>query len=198
MKAISLWQPWASLVAWGDKAIETRSWTPPDTLIGTGEWIAIHSTQRTPTPAWNQAWGSRHMVNALALHGVTRFNSTGQPGSLPGRAIVAVAQIRDVLTTDEVVGLWLSHRSGTVWNYHDEREHEMGDYTPGRYAWRLTNVIGLNDTPIQGITGHQRIWNLEPADELRVIRMVMDLAKRTLDPDQRQVRDRFVRECGTE
>ena len=29
MKAISLWQPWASLVAEGVKTIETRSWAPP-------------------------------------------------------------------------------------------------------------------------------------------------------------------------
>jgi hypothetical protein len=26
MKCITLWQPWASLILWGEKKIETRSW----------------------------------------------------------------------------------------------------------------------------------------------------------------------------
>lgn len=42
MKAISLWQPWASLIAGGHKAIETRSWTT--TYRGP---LAIHATRKT-------------------------------------------------------------------------------------------------------------------------------------------------------
>ena len=34
MKAISLWQPWASLIAAGVKPYETRHWSPPRELIG--------------------------------------------------------------------------------------------------------------------------------------------------------------------
>jgi activating signal cointegrator 1 len=44
MKALSLWQPWASLVADGRKRIETRSWRPPNYLVG--HWLAIHATKR--------------------------------------------------------------------------------------------------------------------------------------------------------
>ena len=44
MKAITLHQPWASLIASGAKRIETRSWKPPDSLIGTE--IAIHAGKR--------------------------------------------------------------------------------------------------------------------------------------------------------
>ena len=39
--AITLHQPWASLVAHGIKNIETRSWPPPQGIIG--ERIAIHA-----------------------------------------------------------------------------------------------------------------------------------------------------------
>lgn len=46
MKAISLWQPWASLVAVGVKTIETRSWPAPKALIG--ERLAIHATAKRP------------------------------------------------------------------------------------------------------------------------------------------------------
>lgn len=44
MKAISLWQPWASLIACGVKVYETRSWPPPRELIG--QPIAIHAAKK--------------------------------------------------------------------------------------------------------------------------------------------------------
>jgi hypothetical protein len=44
MKAISLWQPWASLMAMGLKKIETRSW--PTKYRGP---LLIHAAKRKPT-----------------------------------------------------------------------------------------------------------------------------------------------------
>ena len=49
MKAISLWQPWASLVADSRKRIETRSWRPPEWLVG--KKLAIHATKKVDTDA---------------------------------------------------------------------------------------------------------------------------------------------------
>jgi len=44
MKAISLWQPWATLIACGAKPYETRSFAPPASLIG--QSIAIHAAKK--------------------------------------------------------------------------------------------------------------------------------------------------------
>ena len=41
MKALTLHQPWASLIAGGRKTIETRPWAPPCGLVG--ERFAIHA-----------------------------------------------------------------------------------------------------------------------------------------------------------
>lgn len=41
MWALTLTQPWASLVVLGEKRYETRSWRPPAARIG--ERIAIHA-----------------------------------------------------------------------------------------------------------------------------------------------------------
>lgn len=41
MKALTLWQPWASLVALGEKKIETRTWST--TYRGT---LAIHASNQ--------------------------------------------------------------------------------------------------------------------------------------------------------
>ena len=46
MKAITLHEPWATLIACGAKKIETRDWAPPRSLIG--ERIAIHAARREP------------------------------------------------------------------------------------------------------------------------------------------------------
>ena len=40
MKALTLWEPWASLIARGHKIVETRSWSAP----------LISSVKRPPSP----------------------------------------------------------------------------------------------------------------------------------------------------
>ena len=53
MKAITLHQPWATLIADGAKTIETRSWRPPQTLIG--QRIVIHAGKRLVANHWSVA-----------------------------------------------------------------------------------------------------------------------------------------------
>lgn len=44
MKALTLWQPWASLVVAGAKPYEFRSWRPPASIVG--QRIVIHASAR--------------------------------------------------------------------------------------------------------------------------------------------------------
>ena len=44
MLALTLWQPYATLIACGAKTIETRSWAAPESLIG--QRLAIHAAVR--------------------------------------------------------------------------------------------------------------------------------------------------------
>ncbi|UDF29357.1 UNVERIFIED_ORG: ASCH domain-containing protein [Roseateles sp. XES5] len=44
MKAITVWQPWATLILQGAKPYEFRRWKPPTSLIG--QRIAIHAGSR--------------------------------------------------------------------------------------------------------------------------------------------------------
>ncbi|MFN7400336.1 MAG: ASCH domain-containing protein [Sandaracinobacter sp.] len=46
MKALTLWQPWASLVVFGAKPYEFRGWRPPVSLVG--QRIVIHAGARKP------------------------------------------------------------------------------------------------------------------------------------------------------
>lgn len=44
MKALTLWQPWASLIVWGPKRIENRTWAPPQFILF--KRIAIHAGKK--------------------------------------------------------------------------------------------------------------------------------------------------------
>jgi len=44
MKALTIWQPWASLIMAGAKPYEFRSWRPPASLIG--QRIVIHASAK--------------------------------------------------------------------------------------------------------------------------------------------------------
>lgn len=135
MKAISLTQPWATLVALRQKRIETRSWSTP--YRGP---IAIHAAKNFPAECRGLA-ESEPFSEALRSH--------WKP--LPLGKVVAVAQlvdVREILTGEDVI---LLNRLGLPrWEFH------FGDYTKGRFAWVLANVKAL-DEPIHA-RGMLGVW----------------------------------------
>lgn len=127
MRAISLWQPWASAISLGHKRIETRHWK----TAHRGE-IAIHAAKR---------WGPDEREFAAVEHTLGRL-----PKHLPLGAIVAIANIVDILPTDELML--------TI----DPVEKLYGNYDPGRYGWMLEDIQVLRE-PVACI-GRQSIWTL--------------------------------------
>lgn len=83
MKALTLTQPWATLVALGHKRVETRSWRHH--FLGT---IAIHAAKGFPKQA---------REFAEMEHSIGRI-----PGPIPLSAIVAVARLAGYGQTEEV------------------------------------------------------------------------------------------------
>lgn len=150
MKAITLWQPWASLVACGAKKYETRSW--PTNYRGP---IAIHAAKR---PFNTDVYLDRELhsfAEALQLPDIYSFEK------LPYGCVIATAQL---------IGCYLMYQNPVdhVRYYLDEydraivptaRELFFGDWAPGRYAWKLDNVKML-DNPIPA-KGKQGLWNWE-------------------------------------
>ena len=83
MKAISLWQPWASAIALGHKKIETRSWS-----IRYRGPILIHAAKTFPRVAQDFASVERALGR--------------MPERVPLGAIVAVARLIIVRPTEEL------------------------------------------------------------------------------------------------
>lgn len=128
MKALSLTQPWATLVVTGEKEIETRSWR-----TNYGGMIAIHASKGFPGWAQRQ---SRYpfFSEALDHHGFKSIDD------LPRGAIVGVASIVGCVTVESI--------RDTL----SLEEHEFGDYSDGegRWAWLLDDPQMIEPIPCSG------------------------------------------------
>ena len=85
MKALTLTQPWASLIALGHKHVETRSWT---TYQHYGGVIAIHAAKGFPRYA-REFFAEERLAGRV-------------PPLIPFSAIVAVARLADCCRTEQV------------------------------------------------------------------------------------------------
>lgn len=141
MKALSLWQPWATLVAIGAKKFETRSWST--NYRGP---LAIHAALRLDEDQKLLAQSS-HFKACLSAFGFT-------VKTLPLGAFVCIVDLVDVFPVEQVTPTII--------------EAAFGDYTPGRFAWKLENVREL--LPPKEWRGHQRLWNLSDRliEELKI------------------------------
>jgi activating signal cointegrator 1 len=152
MRAISLWQPWASLVAIGAKKIETRSWDPR----WTGP-IAIHAAKGLNL---QQRIALQSYTIGQTLH-VARIclDQAGRPdNSLPRGCIIAVCTLGRITSILGGNGVGILGSGETI----DGEEYEFGDYSAGRFAWMLSDVRKL-EKPIPW-KGRQK-W-FEVPDEL--------------------------------
>lgn len=145
MKAITLWQPWASALVMGVKKYETRSWALPHALIG--ERVAIHAAARTPKHEYERmvfiaARDGKIMPNVFgAVLGAVTFT----------RCFRVVGQTTENMITS-------AHFS----NGHSVQVDAWGDYSVGRYIWFAEHPQQYDD-PIP-LRGGQRIWNWREKD----------------------------------
>ena len=164
MKALTLTQPWAALVAIGAKHIETRSWAT--SYRGP---LAIHAAK-----------GIGSVGGAMGLMSLCRtepFRAALLAGGilgtplLPRGAIIATCELIDCVPT---VHPGIANEPGKPWftgahkgvgqHYYevpppqDSNEFAFGDYSPGRFAWLLADVKLLpRPIPCKGALGLWRV-----------------------------------------
>lgn len=162
LRAISLTQPWATLVASGAKRFETRHWRT--SYRGP---IAIHASPRFSPDCQNlcDTWPfNEALANAGYMPRHLFIDDAGDDvwqswlEILPQGAIVAVAELADIAEINDdlrvhepIVGSW---------------ELEFGDWSDGRYAWCFGAVRRLQ-VPIP-CRGHLGLWRV-PAETIAEI-----------------------------
>jgi hypothetical protein len=145
MKAITLYQPWASAIACGLKTHETRSWSTKHR-----GFLAIHASKSVPKKV-------RDDPSYDALYQEVMDASYGDEPMLPTSCIVTVCWLSDCVPTEAVTCKTSPYPFEIAKN-----EISFGDYSPGRFAWRLLRSIkDRMFTPIH-CAGHRGLWDIPP------------------------------------
>ena len=129
MPALTLWQPWACLVEIGAKPFETRAFPIPRRLIG--KRVAIHAAARPCFVDFDQ-----ETIDAIT----DAFGRCAWNHWLPRGVVVATAILAESIPAGRVP------------------VDPFGDYSPGRWAWRLEDVQSVD--PHIPAKGRQQIgWD---------------------------------------
>lgn len=133
MRAFSTWQPHASLLAGGIKPYETRSWPAHRNLIG--KRIAIHAAKAKgdleELARYYAAWSENEKYRDERYH--TYLKAVVDLGfkmlrDLPLGAVIGTAILDASIPTEQL-----------------ENPGPFGDFSPGRYAWRMREPILLSE-----------------------------------------------------
>lgn len=138
VKAISLWEPWATLVAIGQKQFETRSWSTeyrgPLLICAAKRWRL------------EQNRVCNNLISLITVRGapwpeLDRYCNFWKRSFPLGHA-VAVVNLANCIKTEEC-----GVRAGSD-------EYLVGDYSPGRFAWQFTDLIRFRvPMPVRGAQG---------------------------------------------
>jgi hypothetical protein len=144
-RALSLWQPWASLVIAGVKRIETRCW--PTSYRGK---LAIQASVNVPKLAREEVMNSPQLrastrMVARDLYGKELLDIEELMVSLPRGMVLGTVELLDVVRMTE----GNMPAEGSV-------ERALGDYQEGRYMWMLGKVERF-ERPVPA-KGGQRLW----------------------------------------
>ena len=160
MKALSLYQPWASLLVCGAKRYETRSW--PTKYRGQ---FLIHAGKMPYDPDFCYGLLNQQFADALNLPDVHSFDT------LPYGCIIGVGEIVDCYRISktpkpELYTLWYPGNgfNGFTVRGISPQEQAFGDWSEGRYAWEIANARML-DKPVPW-KGRQRLFNVPDNDPI--------------------------------
>ncbi len=143
MKALTIIQPWATLLATGKKYCETRSWK----TNYRGE-ILIHAGGTRFNYFSDVCQGRKDLATYFKDAGI---ESNAALQALPFKAFVGKAVLINCVQID-------SPMAELIRKQHPE-EYAFGNFTPGRYAWVMKDAA-LFDKPIPA-SGKQGLWNWE-------------------------------------
>lgn len=183
MKAISLHEPYASIIAAGAKTIETRTWAPPANL--TGQRIAIHAAQthdtcrdiinyqagRIGSFKLRTINGQPHMIRLRSKQDPLRHAEHWKPLNFGN--IVATTRIGRCLpivtdthehdgihrlfyfqrTAEHPFELWRTAENGPPTNITHQIPY--GHYQHGNFGWELHDTEPTQPTPARG---QQGLW----------------------------------------
>ena len=132
MRALTIHEPWASLIMAGQKRFETRG--RKTNVRGP---LAIHA--------------ARKPMSEEGIRLAVKYGITPQYGMVLGVVNLKSCTFSSMNSDEKVISNYLNRAS----NFHQELE--LGDFSHGRYAWEM-EVSEKFETPIPA-KGQQGFWN---------------------------------------
>lgn len=136
-RVISLWQPYASFIAWGIKRYETRHWYPRS--LPEGSTLLIHSAKRKPKDYEMRLFNGHCFKDVWQEHNIASLEDLDYGVILCATKFIK-AHSTDILQVSAC-------------------EKLVGNYQPSRYAWEL-ELLKVANPPILA-RGQQGIWYYE-------------------------------------
>lgn len=163
MITISLWQPHASALfvpRVADprmlKTHETRHWTPNPRLLKPGQKLAIHAAKTQVDPETREPLRDWWMERVKRTDMAAAFSAAGFNDwcDLPFGCVIGYGIFEGAFATQPLV----------AGNLVDSVESYWGDFSPGRFAWRLSNMTRLAE-PVP-CCGRQSLFEWTPTSPL--------------------------------
>lgn len=159
MRAISLWQPWASLWIHDFKVGETRDYRA---VAGP---LAIAATKTIPRD--EQDWVDDLCETPIFVQYLKRLKATSWR-ELPAGVVLGTCELLESATVE------------SVRDRISETELEFGNFEDGRHWWKAVKKVPF-DTPVPA-RGSQGFWNWNPDQTiLTPAKTTLEAAVDTLD-----------------
>lgn len=142
IKAISLWQPWASLWLSPNKRHETRRWSTPHRGM-----LLIHAAKKFVKDVDSD------------LEDILSSEFGGHWGmELPTGALLGAVELTDCIRTEDLYDGRGVESIFSPMSDEEETDRACGDFSPRRFGWRRgTYYVFREPVPFKG---HRRLFNV--------------------------------------
>ncbi len=163
LRAITIWQPFASLVAVGVKPVENRMWSPLASELRVGQFVAIHAGSKYDRDSWEYVvmlskrlkregrWIPRREA-PWPISTIKPSRDTDSADVTPYGAIIGVAVLDEVRTEPRV--------------FRDDNGEYEDTWWCGPVGWYMRDQVPFAAVPCSGSRG---LWTVE-GETLDVVR----------------------------
>ncbi len=152
LRAITVWQPWAGLLACGSKTVENRTWAPRAGELRVGERVAIHAGVKYDPESWQCVFDMRRQLTPAnrwrgaesapwPLRGAKPSPDADPADCTPYGAIIGVAVLDEVRTSPRV--------------FRDDAGEYTDPFWCGPVGWYLRDAVAF---PAVYCKGAQGLW----------------------------------------
>lgn len=158
MKAITIKQPWASLIVHGIKDIENRTWPCPKKYIG--QRVLIHAGASCLSWYKVQHYLTRAMSRAFGKHKLNGEWVRHQPTSV----IIGSVEIVDCVVNHP--SIWAEYTPDYIVGINPKIHEDMTGKKV-TYNWVLANPI-IYENPIKNVKGKLSFWDYPDINEVKI------------------------------